>query len=396
MRSNQEPAQDASTGQCLPDDRPLRAPEVAGPDPSLADASSLLGEIVENSPVAILVCDAGGGVLLLNREAEALFGYPRQDLLGRSIEMLVPANQRERHPHLRAGYLEAPSTHVMGQGREVSAQRRDGSLVPVEIALRPIEHGGALRVIATVADVSERKRMELEIRDARDVLEQRVQERTLALEQALAANRILLREIEARSADLELLSRQDPLTGLANRRDFDQRLAMEIERSQRQGLPLAAAMLDLDHFKLVNDRCGHAVGDAVLRQVAELIRQHCRRIDLVSRYGGEEFALALPASSGAAAAMLCERIRAAMLTFNWRSLHPALESGVTLSAGVSELHPGMNGEGLLSAADDWLYAAKRAGRNRVLPERGLLVHSEAERPPEPEADPTPIPHPSTS
>lgn len=396
MRSHQEPAQDPSSGPALPDIRPSRAAGGPGPDASLPDTSSLLGEIVENSPVAILVCDAGGGILLLNREAEALFGYPRQDLLGRSIEILVPATQRERHPQLRTGYLDQPSTHVMGQGREVSAQRQDGSLVPVEIALRPIEHGGELRVIATVADVSERKRMEREIREARDVLEQRVQERTLALEQALAANRILLREIEAHSAELELLSRQDPLTGLANRRDFDQRLAMEIERSQRQGLPLAAAMLDLDHFKLVNDRCGHAVGDAVLRQVADLIRQHCRRIDLVSRYGGEEFALALPASSGAAAAMLCERIRAAMLAFDWRSLHPELEKGVTLSAGVSELHPGMNGEGLLSAADDWLYAAKRGGRNRVMPEFALEARGESERTHAPTADATPPTQPPAS
>lgn len=338
---------------------------------ALPASASLLAEIVENSPVAILVCDPDGGIILMNHEAEALFGYSRQDLLGRSIETLVPTAERAQHPALRADYLAQPRTLVMGQGREVRALHRDGSLVPVEIALRPIASGGGTRVIATVADVSERKRMEQQIREANEVLEQRVLERTRALEQALAANEALLRERELRSAELELLSQQDPLTGLANRRDFDQRLALEIERSRRQGLPLAAAMLDLDHFKLVNDRCGHAVGDAVLRKVADLIRQHCRRIDLASRYGGEEFALALPASNASAAAMLCERIREAMLAFDWRSLHPALAAGVTVSAGVSELGPDMDAERLLTVADDWLYAAKRGGRNRVMPPQAL-------------------------
>lgn len=335
---------------------------------ALPPSVSLLAEIVENSPVAILVCDADGAIMLLNREAEALFGYARSTLLGCSIDTLVPDGERGRHPALRADYLLQPRTHIMGLGREVSALRQDGSLVPVEIALRPIEVDGALRVIATVADISARKRMEQQIRDANEVLEQQVLRRTLALEQALAANESLLRERELHNAELERISRQDPLTGLANRRHFDESLALEIERSQRQGLPLAAAMLDLDHFKLVNDRCGHAVGDAVLRQVAELIRQHCRRIDLASRYGGEEFAIALPASNAAAAGLLCERIREAMLAFDWGSLHSGLASGVTLSAGVSELGPGMNADQLLSLADNWLYAAKRGGRNRVMPE----------------------------
>ena len=124
-------------------------------------------------------------------------------------------------------------------------------------------------------------------------------------------------------------------------------------------------MLDLDLFKQVNDRFGHSVGDAVLRESAKLLRRECRTIDAMARDGGEEFALALPGSDLAAAISICERIRRAFERFDWNMLAP--EMRVTISAGVSAWATGCNGDDLLAQADAKLYEAKRNGRNRVMP-----------------------------
>jgi len=166
-----------------------------------------------------------------------------------------------------------------------------------------------------------------------------------------------------KSRDLERLSLEDPLTGLANRRELDRRLREWLGQRARTGTPLAVALLDIDHFKRVNDRYGHAVGDKVLKQTADLIRGECRAIDVVARYGGEEFAVVLPGVDTAAAMAVCERIRAAYARASALGGVPGI--ALTLSAGVAGWTPGAGGDSLLDAADRAMYAAKRAGRNRV-------------------------------
>jgi diguanylate cyclase (GGDEF)-like protein len=123
------------------------------------------------------------------------------------------------------------------------------------------------------------------------------------------------------------------------------------------------AVADLDHFKIINDRLGHAVGDDVLRQTAALMRRLCRSTDLVARIGGEEFALILPGMTRDAAVTFCESLRRAMESYDWRALHPKL--AVTLSIGLSQWSSSVGVAELLQAADAQLYSAKHAGRNRV-------------------------------
>jgi diguanylate cyclase (GGDEF)-like protein len=183
-------------------------------------------------------------------------------------------------------------------------------------------------------------------------LERMVDERTRALvganEQLAEANR-----------QLRELSITDPLTGLANRRAFGDRLALEVERARRTGQPLAMVLADLDHFKRLNDTLGHLEGDAALVAAARALAEGRRVGDLVARFGGEEFALLLPGTTHADAVALAERIR--------RGIELAtLPAGCTASFGVASLpeHAG-DARTLIAAADAALYEAKDAGRNCV-------------------------------
>jgi diguanylate cyclase (GGDEF)-like protein len=122
-------------------------------------------------------------------------------------------------------------------------------------------------------------------------------------------------------------------------------------------------MVDLDHFKRVNDQQSHAVGDAVLKRIADVLVDRCRETDMVARYGGEEFLLCFPETRAHRAAEICEQLRLAVGAVDWSSLAPGIE--VSLSAGVAEMRPALDRDLLLRAADSKLYQAKEAGRNLV-------------------------------
>ena len=154
----------------------------------------------------------------------------------------------------------------------------------------------------------------------------------------------------------------DPVTGLPNRRDFDAQFGGLVARSTG---PIALALLDLDHFKRVNDRFSHLVGDDVLRICARLLRESSRDRDLVARFGGEEFAIVLPGAELPIALVVCERIRRAICDYPWDTIQPGL--AVTASLGCVVGLPGTTTQEMLTGADRQLYAAKAAGRNLVMP-----------------------------
>jgi diguanylate cyclase (GGDEF)-like protein len=161
-------------------------------------------------------------------------------------------------------------------------------------------------------------------------------------------------------AQLEISAATDPLTGLLNRRAFDPELDAMIGRAVAAHEPLALVMFDLDHFKAFNDQHGHLVGDEALRRLAAVLRQQSRRLDAVSRFGGEEFAVALPGANVAEATAYAERVAAALT----RSGEP--DWTLSISAGIGLLqHHGDDAAVLLARADQALYAAKHAGRARA-------------------------------
>ena len=173
-----------------------------------------------------------------------------------------------------------------------------------------------------------------------------------------------------RVAVLEEQSITDPLMGVYNRRHLDRRLEEELGKAKRYGLPLSALLLDLDHFKTINDEHGHAVGDEVLRAFGNLLLDAVRKADIVTRYGGEEVLVLAPHTSLAEGGLLAERLRSSVAskplvagseTRDGRPLH------ATVSIGVAALRPEIkDAPSLLKAADDALYRAKREGRNRVV------------------------------
>jgi diguanylate cyclase (GGDEF)-like protein len=161
------------------------------------------------------------------------------------------------------------------------------------------------------------------------------------------------------------LAMEDALTGLANRRQLDERLATLMREAATRGTVVTVALADVDHFKGINDRFSHAVGDEVLRCVGEILRAHCRLGDLAGRYGGEEFMLVFRHLDMRSANETCERVRRAVEIYDWRSIHPQLR--VTLSLGLASSTSFEHAQGLVDAAEHWLYEAKHHGRNQVQP-----------------------------
>jgi len=186
-------------------------------------------------------------------------------------------------------------------------------------------------------------------------LEMRVQERTDELERA--------------NEQLRAISLTDGLTRVANRRRFDEKLQDEWNRAQRHGHPLSLLMLDIDHFKRVNDELGHLVGDDCLTEVAALCSAEVQRSgDLLARYGGEEFSILLPATPGDGALRVAERVRQAVARSPVHSGERVAPVSLTISVGVACLVPDsdMEPQELIRQADEALYAAKESGRNRVM------------------------------
>lgn len=322
--------------------------------------------ILEALPLALVGVDAKGRIVFANREAEVLFGYCRDELLGEPVEVLVPEALRAGHATSRLAFLRAPATRRMGEARDLRACHRDGHAFPVAISLKGHSDGLGDIVLAGIVDLSSQKALEAHWREQSAQLERRVAERTADLERRNREMQGLLRSLKQARAELERLSRHDPLTGLLNRREFDERAAREVRRALRRRSPTCLAMLDLDHFKTVNDRYGHAVGDRVLCRVAQILRAQLRRDDVVARYGGEEFIVLLPETGIEESAAVIERVRVAAASEPWAELQEGLL--LTLSAGVASLAANEGLEAAIVRADRLLYEAKRQGRNRLVRE----------------------------
>lgn len=188
-----------------------------------------------------------------------------------------------------------------------------------------------------------------------------------ALDEAREADRQkqdLLAQLSQQSDMLRQLAREDGLTGMANRRWLDAQLSRERERARRYRHPLSLAMIDIDHFKSVNDRFSHRIGDEVLRRVGQALRDACRSGDIIGRYGGEEFLLVLVETPLAVAGAVCEKLRRLVAGLDLSLLHPDLRQ-VSVSIGVAGDAADPVAHDLVADADAQLYRAKREGRNRV-------------------------------
>ena len=296
----------------------LTRPKPRRPVPGTSDH-----ELLELMPDGIVISDALGRIIYVNRRAEEITGYRRKDLHGRRIELLVPRRLRAIHQEHRREYAAHPGPRSMGSAdHDFKVQRKDGTELSVDIALGPIASAAGPQVIAVIRDISERQRLEVVLQH-----------------QAL----------------------HDPLTDLANRNLFFDRLKQAIHGAQRDGNRVALVVMDLDEFKEVNDSFGHGVGDALLKAVAARLVQRLRATDTAARLGGDEFAWILP---GVADHVAAERMVRRLL----RTLKGGFSVGkemieVSVSAGMA-VYPddGDDVRTLLRKADLGLYSAKQAGR----------------------------------
>jgi diguanylate cyclase (GGDEF)-like protein/PAS domain S-box-containing protein len=571
---------DAMKGKIVSGDRELLAsdgrtiPVLLRGDPMANDAGEIVGTramyvdnseqkfaeeqmrlVVESAPNGMIMIDKNGMITLVNTHVEQLFGYRREELLGKSVEFLIPHRFRGSHPHQREEFFNDARARMMGHGRELFALKRDGSEIPVEIGLNPIHTRRGMQVLASVLDVTERRRAEGEIRALNVTLERRVAERTeeiqalnAGLEQRVAER---TKEIEAENAQRKLIERElqkahdelqrsvlelerrnqemrligemvellescrgleeayevvtrrivhllqdtsgalyvitpsrnmlecvgrwgeptleyektfdpedcwalrrnkphgmdteasdlickhveeahctpgvylcipmvahgevigllhiryatenrnaksiiansaqaateqlslilanlrlrdtlrnqsirDPQTGLFNRRYMEDSLDRELSRAERSGKPVVVAMLDIDHFKHLNDNYGHSAGDAVLRDWSNLLKTRFRGSDIVCRYGGEEFVIILPEISVDNARQRLEQLRQDLRRVAVRQDGQTID-GVTVSMGIAyyPVH-GRTNQSLLQTADKALYRAKELGRDCIV------------------------------
>ena len=288
------------------------------------------------------------------------YGYPAA-----LVEALrIDANNGVLGTVFRTGQPMHVRSASLFRGQRRHRYRTD-SFVAVPIA--------AGRDVLGVACVTDRSRDEAFTHQHVSVL------RALAAPAGLALSReraLLQSEAHAHAAAI------DPVSGVFNRRYFHVRLEEELHRSRRHEMPLALLMIDIDDFKNINDSYGHLAGDAVLRDVAEILKHSIRVFDVCARFGGEEFAIIMPGSSAENAGTIAERIRQRIETYRStdRELAPIR---VTVSVGLAVSSAVMSSRELIARADQALYEAKRAGKNcvRALGPEDLVRFSMEDRPP---------------
>jgi diguanylate cyclase (GGDEF)-like protein/PAS domain S-box-containing protein len=279
--------------------------------------------VSDTSQDAIVIVDSSARVTYWNLAAEVIFGYSAAEVIGKSVhDRLVPPRL---HDAAMAGMREFASTgrgSMIGRTEELTAVRKDGTEFPIEISVAAMLVGAEWHAVATVRDITERKRNVEQISHS---------------------------------------ARHDNLTGLANRTVFVQALQQAIAVAQRGGAPFAILYLDLDHFKDVNDTLGHPVGDLVLTSVAERLGGSIRDSDTVARFGGDEFALIQSGISGPLDAVaLAEKLLRA-ISLPLQIYGNEIRSGASIGIAVYGADS-LDAETLLSHADVALYRAKREGR----------------------------------
>ena len=316
--------------------------------------------MLDRAPCGFLALTEGGVILAINATLLALLAYERRELDGSHIDTLLPlAGRVFFHTYI------LPLVAMHGKAEEIflTLRSKQGTQVPVLTNAVRHERQGRLVYDCVFMPMHQRSQYEDEILRAKKAAEEAIRlkdqaNRTLEeLRVTLEAKQAELLEANTR---LETLVSIDGLTQLKNRRAFETQLDFQIALATEIASPLSLLLLDIDHFKRINDTFGHPVGDHYLRTLAEILQQNSRETDFAARYGGEEFAMILPNTDHLEALAVAERLRKAVETAAWA------HTPVTVSIGAAIFAPELQQKvAFVAAADQALYQSKASGRNRV-------------------------------
>ncbi len=300
---------------------------------SLRRSEKQLRDIIDFLPDMTFAIDPQGKITTWNRAAEEYTGVRAEDILGKGDQEYSIPFFGMRRPML----VDMVFRPVGEAERLYHHTKREGRVIVGEGYINGAKHGKAFVSARAVPLV-----------DSNDNIIGAIES---------------LRDITARKREEEKLrerSEKDHLTMIFNRRKLFEILEIEVEKAVRYSRPLSVILIDLDHFKKVNDLHGHHIGDLVLKATTRIIENVKRRVDIFARYGGEEFIVVCPETDIEGSLSLAEKMRSSVE----HHFHP-VAGRVTISAGVAELSAGDTFELIIKRADEALYAAKKAGRNRV-------------------------------
>ena len=299
----------------------------------LKESETRFRAFMDNGPMVSFIKDEAGRMVYANKPFERRFKLGREKWRDKDDFELWPREVARPLRDHDLGVLAGAKTVKLTE----SVPTPDGKVQHWQVYKFPLRLGERSFVAGMALDITEMKRHE----------------------EKLEARR---RKLEAANAHLNVLGTTDGLTGLKNRRAFDETLARAFDHARAQREPLSLLLIDVDHFKSYNDAFGHPAGDDVLRRIARSLVERARKDELVARYGGEELAAVLPRANLQNALAVAERFRSAVESAAWP------RRGITISVGAATLTRAVTGApALVEAADAALYRAKRAGRNCVRP-----------------------------
>lgn len=283
--------------------------------------SALAAAIFNAAVDAIMVINARGILQAANQSAETLFGFNSEEMLGKNISMLMPAPYAHEHDGYLYNYCASAERKIIGIGREVTGQRKDGSCFPLHLSVSEFRQDDQQLFVGICHDISERRKF---------------------------------------TEHIAFLAKYDGLTGCANRREFIEGLSTAIDACQSNGRKIAVLFIDLDGFKQINDNHGHQVGDSLLKLIAKRFQKTLRDSDLLGRVGGDEFVVSIILDSkGETASHIASRLMESLK-------EPFIIDDRTLSVGASigiSLYPndGLTADEVMNEADIAMYQAKVEG-----------------------------------
>lgn len=309
---------------------------------------SMMAGAFESTHLGLVITDAKRHVLYANQGFQALSGYSLTDVKGQNLGRFLQGKKTSQNTVKKV-------RDALNDGKDVDCiilnYTKDKTPYWNRLIITPIFRNGKLvNFVGVQQDVTKEVQTRKEIDELNNSLEHIVAERTEKLREA--------------NAKLKRISVEDPLTGALSRRTFYQSYNTETKRAGRSGQPLSMALMDLDHFKHINDRYGHLVGDKVLKSVVAVINNNMRDTDYLFRMGGEEFLLLMSNTGMVQANIVCERIRKNIAAN--RINHESEGISVTLSIGLISHYGNIEVDEALKIADESMYQAKQIGRNKVV------------------------------